>query len=297
MDRIDAMRLFLRVADAGSFSKAAKDLGLGQPTVSRRIQDLEGQLEADLFLRTTRALSLTEAGERFYQRAKDILSDFDNAEAEARGLQNEAMGQLRIVSVNSLTRRVIAPQVASFIAKHPQVEFDLISDDGITDLIEERIDLAFRMGRLPDSSLMARKISEAPRGLWASPQYLAKHGHPAHPKDLSGHDFVLFRSDTQRQLSLTSRNGETANIDISGPFQASSGDVLVQAAADGLGIMNAPAWLVNDCKKDGRLERILPDWQASPLVIHCVWPSGKLRGKAKLFADHMTEALKFAPLD
>ena len=129
MDRLDAMRLFIRVADTGSFSKAAADLDVGQPTVSRRIQDLEAQLGADLFLRTTRALSLTQAGEKFYTRARAILEDFEQAEAEVRGLDNEPYGQLRITVPHSLARVVIAPALASFLRRYPELSIDVISDD------------------------------------------------------------------------------------------------------------------------------------------------------------------------
>lgn len=145
------MRLFVRVADSGSFSRAAVDLELGQPTVSRRIQDLEASLGATLFQRTTRALSLTEAGQRFYRRAVDILAEFDEAEAEARGLEHEPVGLLRISCAASMGRMVIGPQVPEFLDRFPHVRIDLMLDDTYTDLVGEGIDLAFRMGccRIP----------------------------------------------------------------------------------------------------------------------------------------------------
>jgi len=173
MDRLDAMRLFLRVADSGSFSRAANDLGMGQPTVSRRIQDLEHRLGAELFQRTTRALTLTEAGARFHERAQAILAAFDDAEAEARGLDHEPVGLLRLSAPHSLTRRLIAPRIASFLKLYPHVRIDLLSEDTMTDLVGEGVDLAFRLGTLADSSLMAKRMGETRRALWASPGYLA----------------------------------------------------------------------------------------------------------------------------
>ncbi len=292
MDRIDAMRLFIRVADAGSFSKAASDLGLGQPTVSRRIQDLEAGLDAALFMRTTRSLSLTEAGERFYKRAGDILADFDDAEAEARGLDHEPVGLLRISSVSSMARLVIGPRIASFMKMYPHIRVDVLTDDRYTDLVGEGVDLAFRIGTLVDSSLMAKKVGEVPRALFAAPEYLEARGVPIHPQDLSQHDAVMFRQTAATEWELT-RNGETISVKVDGRFKASSGDLLLQAAQNGLGVFLAPSWLVSNCVNDGTLVRVLPEWNSTPSPIHCVWTSGKLRGKAKLFAEHVSDALKF----
>ncbi|MBU2604520.1 MAG: LysR family transcriptional regulator [Alphaproteobacteria bacterium] len=292
MDRIDAMRLFIRVADAGSFSKAASDLGLGQPTVSRRIQDLEASLDAALFLRTTRSLSLTEAGERFYKRAGDILVEFDDAEAEARGLDHEPVGLLRISCVSSMARLVIGPRIASFMKLYPHVRVDVLTDDAYTDLVGEGVDLAFRIGTLVDSSLMAKKVGEAPRALWAAPDYLAARGMPQHPRDLAQHDAVMFRQTTTNEWVL-SRDEETVSVKVDGRFRASSGDLLLQAAQNGLGLFLSASWLVSDCVNDGSLVRVMPEWTATPSPIHCVWTSGKLRGKAKLFAEHVADALRF----
>jgi len=292
VDRIDAMRLFIRVADAGSFSKAASDLGLGQPTVSRRIQDLEASLDAALFLRTTRSLSLTEAGERFYKRAGDILVEFDDAEAEARGLDHEPVGLLRISCVSSMARLVIGPRIASFMKLYPHVRVDVLTDDAYTDLVGEGVDLAFRIGTLVDSSLMAKKVGEAPRALWAAPDYLAARGMPQHPRDLAQHDAVMFRQTTTNEWVL-SRDEETVSVKVDGRFRASSGDLLLQAAQNGLGLFLSASWLVSDCVNDGSLVRVMPEWTATPSPIHCVWTSGKLRGKAKLFAEHVADALRF----
>ncbi|MEQ9434641.1 LysR family transcriptional regulator [Hyphomonas sp.] len=292
MDRIDAMRLFIRVADAGSFSKAASDLGLGQPTVSRRIQELEASLDAALFLRTTRSLSLTEAGDRFYKRAHDILAEYEDAEAEARGLDHEPVGLLRISCVSSMARLVIGPRIASFMKMYPHIRVDVLTDDTYTDLVGEGVDLAFRIGTLVDSSLMAKKVGESPRSLWASPDYLAARGTPQHPRDLAEHDAVLFRQTATNEWVL-SRDGETVSVRVDGRFKASSGDLLLQAAQSGLGLFLAASWLVSDCVNDGSLVRVMPEWTATPSPVHCVWTSGKLRGKAKLFADHIADALRF----
>jgi DNA-binding transcriptional LysR family regulator len=291
MDRIDAMRLFVRVADSGSFSRAAADLGMGQPTVSRRIQDLEAQLDAVLFLRTTRALSLTEAGERFYRRAVDILAEYDEAEAEARGLEHDPVGLLRISCSHSFAHSVVAPEIASFMRLYPHVRFDVIGDDTLTDIVGEGVDLAFRLGELTDSSLMAKKLADAPRALFASPAYLERKGTPLVPSDLEKHDALIFRHARSTVWTLTNGN-QQENVRVDGPFRASGGEILIQAAEDGLGIVLAGGWLVSDCIGKNKLVRVLPEWQAQSLPIHAVWAAGKLRGKAKLFADHVAERLK-----
>lgn len=293
MDRIEAMRLFVRVADAGSFSRAAADLELGQPTVSRRIQDLEASLGTTLFQRTTRALSLTEAGTRFYRRAVDILAEFDEAEAEARGLENAPMGLLRLSCSHSFGRRVIAPAIPGFLMTYPDIRVDLISDDAITDLVAEGVDIAFRLGDLQDSRLMAKKVGEAEQVLWASPDYLARRGTPQHPSDLETHDAVVFRHARQTIWPLR-KDGELVEARVDGPFRASSGETLLEAAAGGLGILLAPAWLASECFGGSRLVRVLPDWSGPSLAIHAVWSSGKLRGKARLFIEHAEPAIAMA---
>lgn len=285
MDRIEAMRLFVRVADAGSFSRAAADLELGQPTVSRRIQDLEASLGTTLFQRTTRALSLTEAGDRFYRRAVDILIEFDEAEAEARGLEHAPMGLLRVSCSHSFGRRVVAPAVPGFLMAYPSIRFDLISDDAITDLVAEGVDIAFRLGEMRDSRLMAKKLGEAPQALWASPEYIARRGAPESVEDLKDHNAVVFRH-TRQTVWYLNRGEEHFEARVDGPFRASSGETLLEAAAGGLGILLAPAWLASECFGDHRLVRVLPDWQGPSLTIHAVWTSGKLRGKARLFIEH-----------
>lgn len=293
MDRLDAMRLFLRVADAGSFSRAAADLSIGQPTVSRRIQDLEHQLGAELFQRTTRALSLTEAGQRFYARAQDILSDFDEAEAEARGLDNEPVGMLRISAPHSLSNIVITPSVSSFLAEYPHIRVDLMTDDTYTDLVTEGVDLAFRLGELTDSSLMAKRLLVAQRGIWASPAYIDTFGAPEHPSELGNHQGLVFRQSLEgQQWSLYNPSTkETFRINMDGRLRGSSGDTLLQGAVDGLGLFVAPDWLVCPHVRSGGLVRVMPDWQGADLPLSVVWTGGRLRGKSRLFVDHVAKAL------
>ena len=298
MDRLDAMRLFLRVADAGSFSRAASDLSIGQPTVSRRIQDLEHQLGAELFHRTTRALSLTEAGQRFYTRSQDILAEFDEAEAEARGLDKEPVGMLRISAPHSFAKLVITPTIAPFLEQYPHIRIDVITDDTYTDLVTEGVDVAFRLGELSDSALMSKRLLLASRGIWAAPKYIQARGNPTRPADLSEHDGLLFRQSLEGQVwTLThSETGERYRLQMDGRFRGSSGDTLLQAALDGLGIFIAPDWLVCPHAREGEFVRLLPEWRGADLPLSVVWTGGKLRGKAKLFVEHVQKALSASDL-
>lgn len=293
MDRIDAMRLFIRVADAGSFSRAAADLSIGQPTVSRRIQDLEHQLGAELFHRTTRALSFTEAGERFYKRAQDILSEFDEAEAEARGLDKEPVGMLRISAPHSFAQLVITPTIGPFLHQYPHIRIDIMTDDTYTDLVTEGVDVAFRLGELTDSALMAKRLMVAKRGIWAAPSYIEANGAPTCPDTLKEHEGLVFRQSLQGQqwVLYHGETGEERRIQMSGRFRGSSGDTLLQGAIDGLGMFIAPDWLVCPHVRSGNLVRVMPEWLGADLPLSVVWTGGKLRGKSKLFVEHVQKAL------
>ena len=287
------MRLFVRVADAGSFSRAAEEAGIGQPTVSRRIQDLEHRLNAQLFNRTTRALSMTEAGHRFYERAQAILDEFDDAEAEARGLDQEPVGLLRITATQSLGRLVLSPRLCQFMRLYPHLRLDLYLDDNVVDLVGEGVDLALRFGTLEDSSLMARKLVDSPRFLLASPRYIEEFGAPEKPEDLVDHEVLTFRQVSGAAIQRFERDGEVREVPVTGRIKSSSGEVLRQAAVDGLGLQVAPDWLVAEAMDRGDLVPVMTDWTLTPLTLHAIWPSGrKLRGKAKLFVEYLADALK-----
>lgn len=297
MDRLDAMRLFIRVADANSFSKAAADAGVGQPTVSRRIQDLENQLNADLFQRQNKTLVLTEAGEKFYSRCISILTEYEEAEQEARGLQHEAIGVLRIVSPHSFARRILAPLIARFMYENPQLHVDLISENGVSDLAGGRIDVGIWMGNLEKSKRPYVKICDTPCAVWASPKHLKRYGTPQRPEDLADHPAVMYRNFRGDPVPLTHTvTGATTSIFPEGPMIASSGDILGQAAVDGLGYMISPYWSVKEYYLDGRLVRVLPEWDARPLGINYVWSNKHIRGNAKRFADFLTREMVIEPL-
>ncbi|MCH2459282.1 MAG: substrate binding domain-containing protein, partial [Henriciella sp.] len=193
-----------------------------------------------------------------------------------------------------LSRVVIAPALASFMRRYPDLSLDVISDDSYTDIVQEGVDLAFRLGQLADSSLMAKRIALTPRKLWASPIYIAQQKSVSRPGELSPEDALHLRQQTGAAVwEMTHKeSGEVETLRAAGRFRASSGDVLIQGAQDALGYILAPDWLVCEKVREGQLARLLPEWEAAELPLHVVWSGGKLKGKAKLLADHIGEAMK-----
>lgn len=293
MDRIDAMRLFLRVAELGSFSRAADEADVGQPTVSRRIQELEQQIGAQLFRRTTRALSLTEPGQRFYARAQAIVAEFDEAEAEARGLDREPVGLLRITASNGFARFLLSPHLPAFLEAYPHIRVEILATEKLVDLVEEGVDLAFRFGDLADSSLTARRIGATSRHLYAAPAYLDRRGRPNSPADLMDHDCLLLAPGGQTVRWTLARGDDSHVIEVPGRFRATSADLIRDAVLAGMGVALTPCFLVRPELESGVLEIVLDDWAYAKLPIHAVWPTGRmLPRKARVFLDFIEERIR-----
>lgn len=292
MDRVDALRIFRRVAETQSFTRVAGELGLSQPTVSRAIAELEQTVGAQLVRRTTRAVSLTEAGVGYHARVLRILEELDAAEAEARGLEAGLVGLLRVQAPLAYGRAVVAGQLARFMARHPHVRVDLLLGDAIVDLAAEGCDLAIRVGELADSSLKARRLGVTRRSPHAAPGYLERAGRPAHPHELAAQRCLVFtRLATPRVWRFAQANSEV-QVEVDGPFQSDSLDALRAAAVAGLGIAPLPGWLAAEDVAAGRLERVLSTWTAPATPVHAVWPATREPGaKARAFIDFIaTEA-------
>lgn len=286
MDRIDALRVFRRVAETQSFTRAAAELGLGQPTVSRAVAELEAAFGGQLVRRTTRAVSLTEAGVQFHARALRILEEVEAAEAEVRGLEAALIGLLRVQAPVSYGRAVVAGQLARFAARHAHVRVDLLLSDAMVDLAAEGCDLAIRVGELPDSGLKARRIGLTRRDPHATPAFLARHGPLSHPHDLARVPCLVFTRLRAPRLWRFHRGEETASVEVDGPFRSDSIEALHAAALQGLGAAPAPAWLVADDLAAGRLVRVLEGWETPAAPIHAVWPAGRdLGAKARAFVE------------
>ncbi|MBI1187689.1 MAG: LysR family transcriptional regulator [Alphaproteobacteria bacterium] len=294
MDRLDALRVFVRVADAGSFSRAGADLGLAQPVVSRAIAALEERLGVRLFLRSTRRVALTDAGVRALERARALVEDHDAFAADMRGADRAPVGLLRISSSAAFAQDELAPHLGAFLSAYPHLKIDLAVSDARIDLVAEGVDLAFRFGDLEDSSLVAHRLGAYRRIVAASPDFLSAYGPIATPDDLARAPAIVFANTPfVREWPLVRAGGETARIEIDGRLRVSSGALVRQAAFDGLGCVFAPSFLLREALSAGRLVRILPAWEGPLQIVHAVWASGRrLPRKARVFLDHIAPLLR-----
>ena len=230
-ESLAGIRMFERVVESGSFSEAARQLGVAPSSVSRQVGELEDALGVRLFQRSTRRLSLTEAGEVYHERMVPILADLDEAKLAVSALDGTPAGILRLSVPGSLSRRLIVPAVAAFQERYPAVEVALIVTDQVLDMIEHRIDVTIRLGALSDSNLVARKLTAVPRRLCASEAYLARAGVPQTPEDLPGHSCLTFRTGAGTNLwTFHGRGNQTREVQARGQLYANDGESLVAAA-------------------------------------------------------------------
>ena len=295
MDRFSAIRAFAQVVESGSFSRAAARLDLSTTAVSRLVADLEAHLQTRLLNRTTRRLSLTETGQAFYGRAVQLLHDLEEAEQEAAKTAVTPRGTIRLSAPISFGTCHVAPAIADFHARHPGVQFDVQLSDRIVDLVEEGFDLAIRIGVTGSENLVARKLGEAPLVLCAAPVYLKRHGTPAAPKDLAGHNcFTYEYASPRNQWRFSGPDGREHTVRIGGTVHTNNGDLHAELAAHGAGITLEPNFIVDDHLRAERLVVLLPQYSAPPLPIYAVYPTRRhLSAKVRLFVDHLIE--QFAP--
>lgn len=263
MDRLAALSLFTKVVEAGSFSEAGRRMGLAPSSVSRRMVELEAWVGATLFHRTTRQLRLSDVGQRFHERVPGILLDLEEARVVAAQLEDHPAGLLRLSVPDSMERHMTIAMCV-FQARWPGVCFSFDFTDRVVDLVAEGFDLALRIGRLQDSTLKARKITEARRILCASPRYLEKAGWPERPEDLADHNCLTFRTHPGYNVWRFATAKTTLDVRASGSFSANSGRALMAAACDGLGLILAPEWLVGGALAQKNLVEVLPDFAPVP---------------------------------
>ncbi len=263
MDSVAGMRIVARVADAGSFSAAARQLNVAPSSVSRQINELEGDLGVRLFHRTTRKLSLTEAGQIYYERAARIIMDVDEARLAISELGSPT-GILRVTCPTGIGRELVVSAIPAFLDRYPGIRIVLSMTDYLVDIVESEIDVAIRTGRLQDSSLKARKIGESRRVVCASPQYLKKAGIPRSPADLEQHNCITFRDHPGHNVwKFRNKNGLT-EIRVTGSFFAKSADALVAAAVAGLGLVLLPDRNMGTELRQKQLKVVMPDYDAVP---------------------------------
>ena len=295
MDTLMGMRVFARVVESGSFSAAGRELGVAPSSVSRQIGELEDSLGARLFHRTTRKLSLTEAGRVYYARVSRILVGVDEAKLAVAQVDGTPSGILRLTVPTSVGRLHIAPALAAFRAQYPAVEVVLGMTDDVVDVVAEGWDLAVRVGRQRDSSLIARRIGRGRRLVCASPAYLRQAGAPAKPADLADHNCLTFRSHAGSNVWRFRGAHGTVDARVAGSLYANGSEALAAAAVGGLGIVMLPEWLVGIEIGQGRLTPLLPGWRAVPAdsPLYAIYAHQRhLPPKVRAFVDFL--AARFA---
>ncbi|WP_149195641.1 LysR family transcriptional regulator [Luteimonas suaedae] len=287
---------FVRVAELGSFVRAADALGLSKAAVSKQVSALERRLGTRLLHRTTRRLSLTEAGQLYLRHAQTAFAEARAAEDAVAGSEREPQGRLRVTVPMTFGLLHVAPHAAAFLARHRQVTLDLQFDDRQLDPVQAGFDLAIRLGRLADSSLVARRIARSPVLLCAAPDYLDRAGRPQRPDELSGHDCLHFSLAVSGRTWEFTRAGDVVRVALGARLDANSSLALKAAAIAGAGIARIPAFAVADALASGELESVLPDWAMPGLDVHAVMPARRyVPAKARAFVEFLVEAWRATP--
>ena len=277
MDRLSAIELFIRVVDLGSFSKAAADLGMGQPTATKLVASLEKRLGSRLLHRSTHGVAPTEIGALYYKKCKLIVHHVDEAQNLTTLLQAQVQGALRISTSVAFGRRVLSPLVMQFMQLHPKLQVELNFEDRYDNLIEQGIDVAIRMGPLADSSLGSRYLGINPWLMVASGDYLTARGTPLKPADLQMHDALVYSTvQGDARWHLTGIDGVVQTIPVKGPLRSNNLSALLVAARSSMGITALPNYVAGQSVNSGALCAVLTDWTLPSQEIHAVYPSPQL---------------------
>ncbi len=293
MDKFKAMSTFVRIVEAGSLTGAASRLDVSLTAVVRTLAALEQALGVRLLNRTTRRSALTEEGREYFERCRRLLSDLEEAESALTDRRLTPAGRLAITAPVMFGRLHVAPVLTDFLGAYPEMRAELLLLDRVIDLLEEGIDLAVRIGPLPDSSLVAIPLGSTPRVICASPEYLARAGTPSHPRELAGHRAIRFSGLNVASEWSFSRGGESERVSITDVFVANQVDVALDACRKGLGCGRFLGYQVRDLEASGQLLRILPDWQPEALRVNLVYLHSRLLSpRIRAFVDWATPRLR-----
>ena len=285
MEKIQEIKLFIRVVDLGSFSKAAAEAGIGQPAATKQISRLEMQLGARLLHRTTHGVSPTEIGLLYYEKCKLICHHVEEAQSVGSLLQTQARGAIRISSSVAFGRRVMAPLVLEFMRMNPHLQIELNCDDRYVNLVEQGVDVAIRLGKLADSTLGAAYLGVNPWALVASPAYLKERGRPKKPADLSKHDALIYSSvQGDERWQLSGSDGKLASVAVHGRLRSNNLSMLLVAARHDFGIAALPRYVAHKSLETNAVVSLLDDCRLPQQEVHAVFPSPRLvPAKVKLF--------------
>ena len=293
MDRFAALKALVAVVDAGGFAPAARRMGLATSSVTRQVDALEDKLAVKLVNRSTRSVTLTDAGQGYYEKAQRLLWDLEEADLSVAG-GGRPRGLLRITAPPAFGRLHLVPLLADYLKRFPEIRLDLLLTDALVNLVEQNVDIAIRLGALEVSSLIARKLAGHERVVCASPAYLERAGVPRSPRDLSHHDCLTFGTLPGRSRWRFGGEAGRLAVEVTGPASANASEALVQMAVAGLGLVLMPTWLVGTELRAGKLRTVLTDWQVHPDAkdagIHAVYLANR-RGapKVRSFLDFLAE--------
>ena len=290
MEGFGAIPVFVAVVENGGFSAAARTLGISKSAVSKRINQLEAHLGVRLLHRTTRKLSLTEAGERYFEHAAQALTAAGQAEDAVTELQGEPQGNLKISSPMSFGRLHVAPLIPKLLQRYPKLQIDLVMDDRKVDLVAGGFDVAIRAGNLPASTLIARKLAPLRQVLCASPDYIDRYDRPGTPAELSGHNCVLYSySSDADEWTLIGESGPEI-VTVSGSYQVNNSEALLEALREGIGIGRLPTFVAGPDLKTGRLVKLFESYRLPDFTIYAVFPERQyLPAKVRAFLDFAIE--------
>ncbi len=297
MDEMLTNRAFLKVVDSGSFSAAAVDMGVSVATVARQVNSLEARLGVNLLHRTTRTLSLTEAGKLYCDRIRDVLRNYDAVKREVASYQKDVKGVLRVHLRHSVGNQVIIPALPGFLDKHPNIKLDVTLTDERQDLVSQGVDVAVWLGSLEDSSLIARRLTPGRRLVCCSPGYAKKQGLPQHPSDLAQHNCIVYRAKSYDSSWRFTKDGQTLSVSVSGNLESESSAVLLTSAVNGLGLVMLQEAMVRSAIEKGELVNVFPDYQVSStdadIALYAVYPgSQQTSPKNRAFIDFLVRLFK-----
>jgi DNA-binding transcriptional LysR family regulator len=290
MDRLEAMQTFVTVADLRGFAPAARKLGLSPPAVTRLIAALEDRLGVRLLQRTTRKVALTDAGVRYLERVRRILADIEEAELAAEGERSRPTGRLVVSAPVGFGRLHVSPVMTAYLKRYPEVSSELRLEDRMVSLVEDGVDLAVRIGQLPDSSLVARQVGAMRRIVVASPAYLKAHGEPKTPGALALHQIIQFGASAATADWVLGKDGDEVRINVTPRLTTNVADAAIQYAEAGGGLTRVLAYQAASAVKRGRLRVVLQKFEQGALPIHIVYPTSRLlSAKVRAFIDLVVE--------
>ncbi len=296
MDQLNAMRAFVRVAETGSFSVAARSSGTTQATISKRVAWLEERLGIKLLIRSSREQALTEAGQDYLLRCIPILEALDDAETSARCHSSAPRGLLRVTTSVDFGRLVLAPLLREFMRRYPDIRVDLMLSNYYLDLIAGGVDVAIRAGHFEDSSLVAKPLGNLPLCLVATPAYLQQYGEPQHPTELEAHECLLYSPVNNPRRWLFNENGKTLSLVVKGKFQCDNGEVILDMALAGCGLALLPYWMIHEALQRTELRLLLAQYAMPAGDLKMIYPERKhLPLKTRCFLDFMAEHTRGHP--